>query len=173
MATLDSTAQTPPPESPGGEGSQTVGSTDPTEFIPRDMYKGIGSTLQGLAEGSPRSIGGGPFAALVSSAVNNLESELRLARDALQERNKAIDDLKESLTEERITTSRLSQLVRSSHQTNALSQVCMTIASIMVGLAVDAAKSNNHGQAQLAGALAAALLVAGWVIPRLRGKSNV
>jgi len=173
MTTQDSTAQAPPPENPGGTGSQTVGAPDPSEFIPRDIYKGIGSTLQGLAEGSPRSIGGGPFAAIISSAVNNLESELRFAREALQERSKTIDDLRDELSAERAKTSRLSQMVDSSLQTNALSQICMTIASILVGVAVDAFKSNNHGQAQLTGGLALALLVAGWVVPRLRGKSNV
>lgn len=172
MATQDSTAQAPPPDSPGGEGSQTVGSTDATEFISRDMYQGIGSTLQGLAEGSPRSIGGNAFAALMSSAVNSLESELRLARDALQERNKAIDKLKDDLSEERVETARLSQLVRSSRQTTTLSQLCMTAASILAGLAVDASKSNSTGQAQLMGVLALVLLVAGWVVPRFKGKSN-
>ncbi|MCZ7842121.1 hypothetical protein [Stenotrophomonas maltophilia] len=172
MATQDPAAQAPPPDSPGGEGSQTIGSTDSTEFISRDTYRGIGTTLQGLAEGSPRSIGGNAFAALMSSAVNSLESELRLARHALQERNNTIDKLKDDLSDERVETSRLSQLVRSSRQTTTLSQLCMTAASILAGLAVDASKSNNTGQAQLLGVLAIALLAAGWIVPRFKGNSN-
>jgi len=108
----------------------------------------------------------------MSSAVNSLESELRLARDALQERNKAIDKLKDDLSEERVETARLSQLVRSSRQTTTLSQLCMTAASILAGLAVDASKSNSTGQAQLMGVLALVLLVAGWVVPRFKDKSN-
>jgi hypothetical protein len=172
MMAIDSTAQAPPPDSPGGEGSQTVGPRDPEEFISRDMYRGIGGTLQGLAEGSPRSIGGNAFAALMSSSVTNLESELRLAREESRERNRIIDQLRDELSDERVKSSRLSEKVSSAKQTTTLSQLCMTAASILAGLAVDASKSNNVGQAQLMGVLALVLLVAGWVVPRFKGKSN-
>lgn len=173
MPTDDLSNETPPPANPGGSGDQTVGPSDAAEFIARDMYKGIGNTLQGLAECKPRSIGGNAFAALISSAVTNLEAELRHARESNQRKSDQIDQLKDELSAERSRSSSLAQLARSTDQVNAYSQVCMTIASILVGVCVDAFKSDGQKLALLTGVLAVVLLVSGWVIPRVRSKDNV
>ena len=102
--------------------------------------------------------------------MNGLESELCTARDVLKERDKAIDRLKHDLSDERDETSRLSQMVKFSRQTTTLNQLCMTVASILAGLAADVSKSINTELAKLIGVTALALLIV--LLIALRGQSG-
>nr|WP_143592129.1 hypothetical protein [Stenotrophomonas maltophilia] len=163
----------PPAANPGGTGAQTVGSTELASFISRDSYDGIGGALRGLAAGKPRAIGGDAIAVLVSSAVTALETDLHTARESVQAKDAKIDVLREELSTLKSKNSTLAEKVDSLEKMNAMTQVGMTIASILVGVSVDAFKSSTKPLAIVTGLLAIVLLVSGWVIPRIKGKKNV
>ncbi|MCI1124298.1 hypothetical protein [Stenotrophomonas maltophilia] len=129
--------------------------------------------IKTIAADNPRAMGGIVAAQLMLGLVTTLDHVATSSRDDAIGKNGKIDETKEALSEERQKTARLTERIAGMNRMQTATQLCMTLASILVGVAVDGYKSNNIPMFTTTAAVAFALLLGSWVWPRTKGKIDV
>lgn len=166
-------SDTPPPTNPGGSGTQERGSSNLQELLANSSLAGIVLAVKTLAEENPKAMGGNVAATLMLGLVTTLGCEATASRDEATGKTDKIEKMKDDLSEERQKTARLAERISGMTRMQTATQYCMTMASILVGVAVDGYKSNNTPIFMIAGGIAIALLAGSWVWPRLKGRNDV
>ena len=173
MEALPPPPPTPPANNPGGTGAQTSGPNDVGEYIPREHFDGVVDAFKGLAEIRPRLMGGEATAILSGGIVTTLHDELKAARGSLRQKEEQADKVRDELSAVKATNAVLVGKLASLGREQTLTQVMMTVASILIGVSVDAFKSNTQSLAIVTGLTAVFLLVIGWLVPRMKGSQDV
>jgi len=129
---------------------------------------GLMNAVNGIAESQPKGLGGNVTAMMVQGVVSSYQSELKAARVALDKCQARSERLADDLASERQRIAGLSAEKADLRKQRTFSNLCMTIATIAAGLAVDAYKSGSERFAYCAAVIALALVVGAWVIPRFK-----
>lgn len=158
----------PDPDNPGGTGAQVVGPVTNSAALAMEPLAGLMNAVNGIVESQPKALGGNVAAMLMQGAVSSYQSELKNARIALDKLQTKNDKLVEDLALERQRTATLTTEIGGFSKQTTFSNLCMTIATVLAGLAVDAFKSEAGRFAYFAATIALVLVIGAWIIPRFK-----
>ncbi|WP_117310253.1 hypothetical protein [Stenotrophomonas sp. G4] len=167
--TLPNEIDVPTPQSPGG--GQTAG-PEVLASIEAEPLAGLLNAVNGIVDSKPKAFGGEVPAQLVQGMLISFQDQLRAAKQAATRAQAANERLLEDLSSAREENARLRTEVHGMKSNHAFSSLVMTGATILVGVAVDGYKSGSERLAFICMAVAAVLIVGGWMIPNRKGKEK-
>lgn len=133
----------PEPTDTGSSGTQRVLISETDQAAPDKPLAGlpIVQMVEGLAATRSRSLGGEVAAGLIAGSFSQLSHELTQTKQELREVRKALDDTKEKLSEEKITSAKLHGEIDSFNNEKAIRSVCLVAGTAVIGFGID--QSNN------------------------------
>lgn len=125
----------------------------------------IVTTMEGLAAGHARSMGGEVTAALIVGSFKQMNHNLQEAQKELHDlRNKLEVDLGQ-LSDHKVKTAVLEERVKSFSRDRNIKNLCITIGMALIGIAIDLFRNNLRLLGVLMVILGVVLLLIGWLSP--------
>ncbi len=152
----------PKPEDSGSDGLQTKADAAGALIEPQPVGRPMAKAITGLAASNSRAFGGEVASALIAGATSQMAVELDQTRHELSEQRQKNDRLTSDLTDEKIMSAVLAERIDSFRSSRHLKNIGISVGSLILGLGVQAIRSETFAYGIAGVAIGIVLLAFSW-----------